>query len=322
MTISSAVTLAYGEAESVGEFTGKFTVQNAQGDTTISERLQFSSQSDAVARIVRYLVDALLPRPEAIGHRIVHGGTHCREHSLIDAETFYRLEQAAPFAPLHVPAALSGIRIAQAQFPDIPHVACLDTAFHRTLPDIARVSPLPKALRAEGIERYGFHGLSCESIVRQLGTNLPKRLVIAHLGNGASVTAVKEGRSVDTSMGLTPSGGVVMGSRPGDLDPGVLLYLMREKGRTPLQIEELIERKSGLVGISEVSHDMRRLHKAASSDPDAALAIEIFCASVRKQLGAMATVLNGIDLLVFTGGIGEHDTAVRDNICDGLEWLG
>ena len=174
----------------------------------------------------------------------------------------------------------------------------------------------------EGIQRYGFHGLSCESIVRQLGNDLPDRLIIAHLGNGASVTAVKAGKSIDTSMGLTPSGGVIMGTRSGDLDPGVLIYLMREKQFNAAMLEELIDRRSGLLGISGVDGDMRRLHQAAPSNADARLAIQMFCYSVRKQVAAMIAALDGVDLLVFTGGIGENDEEVRAAICRGLSWIG
>ena len=166
-------------------------------------------------------------------------------------------------------------------------------------------------LRSEGIQRYGFHGLSCESIVHQLANDLPYRLVIAHLGNGASVTAVKGGKSIDTSMGLTPTGGVIMGTRSGDLDPGVLVYLMREKKFDSAMLEELVDHRSGLLGISGVGSDMRRLHEAASSNADARLAIQMFCYSVRKQVAAMIAALGGVDLLVFTGGIGENDVEVR-----------
>jgi acetate kinase len=182
--------------------------------------------------------------------------------------------------------------------------------------------PLPKQLRSEGIQRYGFHGLSCESIVHQLGHDLPARLIIAHLGNGASVTAVRDGRSIDTSMGLTPSGGVIMGTRSGDLDPGLLIYLMREKKLDAAGLEELVDHHSGLAGISGVGSDMRLLHEAARENADARLAIEMFCYSVRKQIAAMIAVLDGIDLLVFTGGIGENDAQVRATICAGLSWCG
>ena len=173
-----------------------------------------------------------------------------------------------------------------------------------------------------GIQRYGFHGLSCELIVHQLGASLPERLIIAHLGNGASVTAVKNGKSIDTSMGLTPSGGVMMGSRSGDLDPGVLVYLMREQKFDAVMLEDLIDHRSGLAGVSGVGGDMRRLHAAASSNPDARLAIDMFCYSVRKQIAAMMAVLGGVDLVVFTGGIGENDGEVRASICAGLSWAG
>jgi acetate kinase len=299
---SSTETLLEGEEETTGE-----------------------GQRDALRRIVRLLADRNLPAPEAIGHRVVHGGARLRRHRLIDADVLLQLEAATAFAPLHVPQALSVIRFAQEHFPKCPHAACLDTAFHADLPEVARTFPIPKALRADGIERYGFHGLSCESIVRQLrglGGDLPHRLVIAHLGNGASITAVKDGRSVDTSMGLTPTGGVIMGTRCGDLDPGVLLYLMREKGFDAARLEDLVDHRSGLLGISGIGGDMRRLHEAAGSSADARLAIEMFCYSVRKQVAAMIAALEGIDLLVFTGGIGEHDADVRAAISRGLAGLG
>ncbi len=177
-------------------------------------------------------------------------------------------------------------------------------------------------MQSEGIQRYGFHGLSIESIVHQLGRALPRRIVVAHLGNGASVTAVESGKSVDTSMGLTPTGGVVMGTRSGDLDPGVLIYLMREKNYDAAMVEALVNRQSGLKGISGIDSDVRRLHQAASTNADARLAIEMFCYYVRKQIAAMIAVLDGVDLIVFTGGIGEHDAEVRAAICDGLSWIG
>ena len=190
------------------------------------------------------------------------------------------------------------------------------------MPEVARVLPIAKELQSEGIQRYGFHGLSCESIVHQLGNDLPNRLVIAHLGNGASVTAVKGGKSIDTSMGLTPTGGVIMGTRSGDLDPGVLVYLMREKKFDAAMLEELVDHRSGLLGISGVGSDMRRLQEAASSNADARLAIQMFCYSVRKQMAAMIAALDGVDLIVFTGGIGENDGEARAAICGGLSWIG
>jgi acetate kinase len=276
---------------------------------------------DTVEQIAELLAQRKLPAPAAIGHRIVHGGPRLRRHCVIDAAVLAELEAATVFAPLHAPAALSVIRSARERFAGRPHIACFDTAFHARMPEAARTLPIPGELRAQGIERYGFHGLSCESIVRQLDGAVPERLVIAHLGNGASITAVKGGRSIDTSMGLTPTGGVIMGTRCGDLDPGVLVYLLREKKLDAAQLEDLVNRRCGLLGISAVDGDMRRLHEAARSNADARLAIDMFCYSVRKQVAAMSAALGGLDLLVFTGGIGEHDAAVRTAICAGLSWL-
>jgi len=277
---------------------------------------------DAVGRIVATLAVRGLPAPVAVGHRIVHGGLHCRRHTLIDDGVIRQLEAAAVFAPLHVPPALALLAHARERFPSIPQVACLDTAFHADMPEIARTLPLPADLRTLGVERYGFHGLSCESIVRQLGDALPPRLVIAHLGHGASVTAVARGRSVDTSMGLTPTGGVVMSTRCGDLDPGVLTYLVRERGCSAADLERVIDERSGMLGISDLSGDMRALEAAAATHPAARLAIEIFCYSVRKAIAGMAAVLGGIDLLVFTGGIGENAPRSRALICTNLEAFG
>lgn len=280
------------------------------------------SQAQLFDRIEAALAKADMPAPTAIGHRVVHGGPKLRRHSRIDGEVIAWLEEAVAFAPLHGPASLALIHLAGTHYPTLPQIACFDTVFHATLPEVAYVLPLPRSLSCEGVRRYGFHGLSCASIVRQLGNDLPERLIIAHLGNGGSVTAVKAGLSVDTSMSLTPTGGIVMGSRTGDLDPGVLLYLLREKGLDGAALEALVDQQSGLLGISGISGDMRTLHLAATDNPDARLAIELFCYSVRKQIAAMAAALGGIDMLVFTGGIGENDAVIRRSICRDLRWAG
>jgi acetate kinase len=314
--------LICGEAESIGDKNGKCHAEDARGNVLFSERGSITSQREAIVRIGRLLIDAKMPTPAAIGHRIVHGGPKLRQHCLIDDSVLIQLEAAIAFAPLHIPSALSVIRFAQEHFPGLPQAACFDTTFHAGLPDVARVLPIARKLQFEGIQRYGFHGLSCESIVRQLANDLPNRLVIAHLGNGASVTAVKAGKSMDTSMGLTPTGGVIMGTRSGDLDPGVLIYLTREKKFSTAMLEKLVDRHSGLLGISGVDSDMRHLHEAAASNADARLAIAMFCYSVRKQVAAMIAALDGIDLLAFTGGIGENDAKARAAICGGLSWLG
>ena len=305
--------LLSGEAQSIGEEGGRFHAQDSQANSLLTEAVSIPTQRDAISRIGQVLAGCKLPAPVAVGHRIVHGGPNLRQHCLIDELVLRQLDAATAFAPLHTPSALSVIRFAQEHFSGIPQAACFDTTFHAGMPEVARVLPIPRELRLEGIQRYGFHGLSCESIVHQLAGDLPDRLIIAHLGNGASVTAV---------MGLTPSGGVIMGTRSGDLDPGVLVYLMREKKFDANRIEVLVDHRSGLLGISGVSSDMRRLHDVASSNADARLAIQMFCYSARKQVVAMIAALGGVDLIVFTGGIGENDGEVRASICDGLSWAG
>jgi acetate kinase len=311
-----------GEAESIGDHAGKFHARDSCGHELLAESPPLPGQREALVRIGRLLIDSGMPPPAAIGHRIVHGGPALRRHCLIDDAVLRQLEAASAFAPLHTPSALAVIRFAREHYPELPQAACLDTAFHADLPDVSRVLPIPKEWQREGIQRYGFHGLSCESIVHQLAKDMPNRLIIAHLGNGASITAVKGGKSIDTSMGLTPSGGVIMGTRSGDLDPGVLIYLLREKKFDAAMLEDFIDRRSGLLGISGLDSDMRSLHATASSNADARLAIEMFCYSVRKQIAAMIAALDGVDLIVFTGGIGENDGAVRAAICDGLCWIG
>lgn len=321
MGMGSLNVLALNSGSSSLKF-GLYRVDSTGAERLFGQSVAMAANPDAITQVASALAASGLPPPDAIGHRIVHGGALLRQHCRIDDAVLHQLQAAAAFAPLHAPAALALIRFAQAHFPGVPQVACFDTQFHAGLPDVARVLPIAKELQAEGIQRYGFHGLSLESIVRQFGPDLPQRLVIAHLGHGASITAVKAGRSIDTSMGMTPSGGVIMGTRSGDLDPGVLVYLMREKKLDDASLEALVDQQSGLLGISGLSGDMRQLHEAAAMNRDARLAIEMFCYSVRKQVAAMAAVLGGLDMLVFTGGIGENDAQVRSGICAGLSWMG
>lgn len=295
--------------------------QDDKGAALPGTPMKAETPEATIQAVVSLLKNANLPTPEAIGHRIVHGGPRLRAHCLIDDQVERDLAASA-MSPLHAPAALNIIRLTKEAWPDIPQVACLDTAFHANMPDIARVLPIAKELQAEGVQRYGFHGLSCESIVHQFGTAIPRRLIIAHLGSGASVTAVEHGHSIDTSMALTPSGGIIMASRSGDLDPGLLIYLIREKGFDVGALEELIDHRSGLLGISGVSGDLRKLHQAEPSSSGARLAVEMFCMSVAKAIAGMIVALGGLDAIVFTGGIGEHDTAVRGTICNHLRCLG
>jgi acetate kinase len=309
-----------GEADAIGTPQARFSAK-VQGGEPISETVPIATLADAARRVFALLAERSAPTPSAIGHRIVHGGPSVRRHCVIDAQVLADLEAARVFAPLHTPPALEVVKIAQARFAAQPHIACLDTAFHYGLPDVARRLPIAAGLQVDGVERYGFHGLSCESILRQLGDAVPDRLVIAHLGSGSSVTAVRRGRSIDTSMGLTPSGGVMMATRSGDLDPGLLVYLIREHRLDAARLEAAIDRQAGMAGVSSLSGDMRQL-RAASGNADAALAVRMFVYSVRKQIAAMTAALEGLDMLVFTGGIGEHDAQTRDEIHAGLAWLG
>ena len=287
-----------------------------------SEDHVIPSSQDATRRALELLQRLGLPAPDVIGHRIVHGGPQVLEHTIVTEAVVRKLEAAATFAPLHAPAALAILGISQSRFPGIPQVACLDTVFHAHMPEVARQFPLPPEFDARGIRRYGFHGISCESIIRRLGATVPPRMVIAHLGSGASVTAVQYGQSLDTSMALTPTSGMMMATRSGDLDPGLLLYLIRTERYSVDTLETLLDRQSGLTGVSGVSGDLRELHRAAPKCERARLAIAMYCYSARKHISAMVSALEGLDLLVFTGGIGEHDENIRAGICSGLVWIG
>src|SRR5438552_9025681 len=310
-------------ADGVGKREGKLEVRNEARKLVRSEALVSKTQEQALEQVALWLGELQADEPAAIGHRVVHGGPHLTTHQQITPEVFDELQRSVHFAPLHIPSALRLIEEAQKIYPKVPHFACFDTAFHRTLPEAAARFALPSDLFLEGVRRYGFHGLSYESIVRRLSTNLPRRVVIAHLGNGASLAAVENGLSVDTTMGLTPTGGIPMGTRSGDLDPGVLLHLVRTKQLDADALEGLLNHDSGLVGLSGGTADMRELQASAHRvSAQAGLAIEIFCRSIRKTIAAFAAVLHGLDLLVFTGGIGEHSAKVRSSVCDGLDFLG
>ena len=259
---------------------------------------------------------AELPTPSAVGHRLVHGGPDLLEPVRIDPGVLAKLREAVPFAPLHLPPALAAIDAVAARHPRVPQIACFDTSFHRTLPDVARRFALPARVEALGVRRYGFHGLSYEWAVSEL--KLRGKAVIAHLGNGASMCAVRDGVCIDTTMGLTPAGGFMMGTRTGDLDPGVIVFLLERM--SPEEIAHLVDRESGLLGVSGLTSDMKTL--LASRDPRARLAVEMFCYQACKAAAALAAALGGLDALVFTGGIGEHAGEVRERICGGLSHLG
>lgn len=262
----------------------------------------------------------------AAGHRVVHGGTKFLQPVFLDGDVLADLETLVPLAPLHQPHNLAAIRAVTRYAPALPQVACFDTSFHRTQPSVAQQFALPRKLTAEGIQRYGFHGLSYEYIASRLRQVDPRaatgRTVVAHLGNGASLCALHNGTSVATTMSFTPLDGLPMGTRCGAIDPGVLLYLMDRHGLDARALERLLTNESGLLGVSSISSDMRTLLEKETVDPQAAEAIELFVYRISRELGSMAAALGGLDALVFTGGIGEHAPSIRARVCHAASWLG
>ncbi len=263
----------------------------------------------------------------AVGHRVVHGGPKYSQPQRITAEMVEELHRLSPFDPEHLPEEILLTEAFQRRFPDLPQVACFDTAFHHDLPPVARLLPIPRRYEAQGVRRYGFHGLSYAFLMGELARlagseTAPGRVILAHLGNGASLAAVHEGKSIDTSMGLTPAAGLVMSTRSGDLDPGLVWYLARTEKMSAKQFNEMVNFQSGLLGVSETSSDMRDLLDREAQDPRAAEAVALFCYQVKKWIGAFAAALGGLDTLVFAGGIGEKAPTVRARICDGLGFLG
>ena len=263
----------------------------------------------------------------AVGHRVVHGGPKYSEPQRINAEMVEELHRLSPFDPEHLPEEILLTEAFHRRFPDLPQVACFDTGFHHDLPRVAQLLPIPRRYEAQGVRRYGFHGLSYAFLIGELarlaGTEAAQgRVILAHLGNGASLAAVRDGKSVDTSMSFTPTAGVPMSTRSGDLDPGLIWYLARTEKMSAKQFNEMVNFQSGLLGVSETSSDMRDLLDCETRDVRAAEAIALFCYQVKKWIGAFAAALGGLDTLVFAGGIGENAPTVRTRICDGLGFLG
>lgn len=316
-----------GQAERIGAAGGRLQVTDANGATLLDQRGELPDHGAALEALLAWLRAA---RPDlnlgAVGHRVVHGGIHYRAPQRVTPELIDVLQELVPIAPDHLPQGIQAIQVAMRAYPDLPEVACFDTAFHRQMPRLAQIYPLPRHFADEGLIRCGFHGLSYEYIMQELRALAPKeaegRVVIAHLGNGASMAAVRDGIGIETTMGFTPAGGLLMGTRSGDLDPGVLLYLLAERGMTPAALNELVNRQAGLLGVSGTSADMRDLLEKEATDRHAAEAVALFCYSAKKYLAGLAAVLGGLDTLVFTGGIGEHAAPVRQRIGDGLEFLG
>jgi len=317
----------FAEAERIGLPHSLLRFQDVRGDTFEEQRVELPDHAAALRALLDQLGVKGLDRDlVAVGHRVVHGGNRYRESQRITAEVLDYLRTLIPTDPDHMPQSLAAIEAISKAFPAVPQVACFDTAFHGRMPGVARIYALPRWVAQAGVVRYGFHGLSCEYVMERLRTadraSADGRIVIAHLGNGASMTAVRGGVGVDTTMGLTPTGGLVMGTRSGDLDPGVLIHLLQSRELDSVVLGDLVNRDAGLLGVSGTSADMRDLLACEEDDPRAAEAISLFCYQAKKFLGALAAVLGGLDTLVFTGGIGAHAAPVRWRICEGLGFLG
>jgi acetate kinase len=315
-----------GECEGIGHRV-HFTAKDRTGVSLVDEVLtEAATHEDALAALLRWLEDHFLANQlVAAGHRVVHGGSLYAEPVLIDAAVTAALRGLVPLAPLHQPHNLAAIAAISKLHPGLPQIACFDTAFHHTQSEVATAFALPRRLKAEGIRRYGFHGLSYEYIASVLPDILGPaaadgRVVVAHLGSGASLCAIHRRKSVATTMGFTALDGLVMGRRCGNLDPGVTLYLMQEKGMTAAEVSNLLYSESGLFGVSGISDDMRAL--LTSDDPSAKQAVDLFVYRIGRELGSMAAALGGIDALVFTAGIGEHATEIRRRVCEDAAWLG
>ena len=310
--------LAHGHARGLGSGDSADLEWNGEAQVELSDGRHVA----AMRRFAELMECSGLPTPDAIGHRIVHGGSAFESPRPMSTDVLAKLAELIPLAPLHLPNEIALLEACAELWPGVPQVLCFDTAFHRRMPDVAQRLPLPRRLDEEGIRRYGFHGISYEYVLNALGEEAKGRVVIAHLGAGASLAAVLDGRPADTTMSLTPAGGLMMATRCGDLDPGVLLHLMREKGYSAATVDALVNEQSGLLGLSGKSADMAALLRAAETDERAREAVESFCYVARKHIGSMAAVLGGLDLLVFTAGIGENSPEARARICDGLGYLG
>lgn len=319
-----------GVVDGIGTDLGQFRIKESNGKKLLDRTMALPNLAIAFKLVSDALNSGEFPAPKAIGHRMVSGGPTILDNQIITPELVDEMEGYTAFAPLHTPIAVYMMREALRLFPGIPNFVILDSYFHRTLSELARVMPIPAEYRQMGVRRYGAHGISYESIVYQLQPNVPSRLIVAHLGNGASMSAIRDGKCLDTSMGLTPTGGLISGSRTGDIDPGVLLFILRkiaERKPDTLgaadELETVASKKAGLAGLSERSNDMRDLRAAIQDgDAKARFAVDKFVWTIQRWIGSYFVELGGLDMLVFTGGIGENDIATRAEICQGLGALG
>jgi acetate kinase len=317
-----------GGIERIGLPQATFVVKGPDKAENFTRSVAAANHTEAVEVLMDWLEERI-QRGEltAVGHRVVHGGPKYSEPQRITPAMVKELHQLQPFDPEHLPEEILLTEAFFRRFPDLVQVACFDTAFHHDLPRVAQLFPIPRHYEAQGVHRYGFHGLSyaflMEELARRAGAQAARgRVVLAHLGNGASLAAVYEGKPVDTSMGLTPAGGIPMSTRSGDLDPGLVWYLARTEKITAKKFNEMVNFQSGLLGISETSSDMHDLLERETTDMRAAEAVALFCYQVKKWVGAYAAALGGLDTLVFAGGIGENAPVIRARICDGLGFLG
>lgn len=317
-----------GQIERIGQSgTQLVATKDSPGDKDI-RAIDAGNHREAAAGLIAYLEErvgtALIV---GIGHRVVHGGIHLVENQIVDDELMKELRKAQPLDLAHLPREIALIEAFRAAFASLPQVACFDTAFHRDMPGVAKMLPIPRKYGDEGIRRFGFHGLSYTYLMKQLAVVAGKeaangRVILAHLGSGASMAAVRGGKPLETTMGFTPTSGLVMGTRPGDLDPGLLVYLMRTQKMSAEEMDKFISGECGLFGVSATSSDVRDLISRSATDSRAAEALDLFCYQARKFIGALCAVLGGLDMLVFAGGIGEHSPEMRAGICDGLECFG
>jgi acetate kinase len=325
---SSEERVLAGELEGIGLDKGRFRIRDMANQSLFDQLEYLPDHNKSLTILFEWLKNQSIGQYlDAIGHRVVHGGPKLREHQLATPQLMDELRRLSPFIPNHLPHEIHGIEAALRFYPDTKQMICFDTAFHRDMPKVAKMYALPRQFWEQGIMRYGFHGLSYEYIIEELkkeagGEVAQGRLIIAHLGHGASMVAVNQGRAQDTTMGFTPTEGLVMGTRSGDLDPGVILYLLKAKDFTSNDINQLINHQSGLLGISEISSDMKTLLAREKEDPRAADAIALFCYRAKKYLGALSATLGSLDTIIFTGGIGENSSAIRWRICQDLKFLG
>ena len=317
-----------GSLTRIGHEEGAFSVTDGQGSPLASESVALPDHDAACAWLFSWVLkQGEAYKPDAIGHRMVHGGPRYSSPQVVSPELIASLEELVPYAPEHLPQALKAISQASKLFPGMLQVTCFDTSFHSSMPPVARFYPLPESIRSEGVQRYGFHGLSYEYLLgeleRQGGREAAQgRVILAHLGHGASMAAVMEVRSIDTTMGFSPAGGLVMSTRTGDLDPGVILFLLQQEKMNAAEIKEMVNRQSGLLGISGISDDMQVLLSMELQNLKAREAVDMFCYRAKMSLGSYAAVMGGVDTLVFSGGIGEHASEIRSRICEGLGFLG